>query len=545
MKKALSLSLAFIMLVSVLLTGCGGVNIEKKNQDNVTDQKEPVTNQAGTSETQEFPLKEKVTYTVVQNRAASYKPYQTLTAWNEQFEKKSNIHIEWLDWGTGDAFTQKKKLAFSADDLPDAFYGGGITSIEYTNYGAQGLIIAINDMIEDNMPNFRKYTKEMPEILKQMTAPDGKIYGLPSFNLTGVVKTNDALLYNKIWLEKLGKEIPETTDEFYEYLKAVKAAGDLNENGKDDEIPFSFKFGDKIQGMHSFIGFSGVVLTTTNFIVKDGKVAFAPSQPEFKNAIKYMNKLASEGLIDLEAFTMDVNAYNAKVKSKVPMVGACIGWSPDEYNAPIGSEIFVLGPPLRDPNGPEPVWQRRNMPLNRNINFVITNKAKNPELLLKWADLHYEFDTSVQTFYGFYDKYIKKLGNGMFEEIMKPDGSAFTWDDKTVDVPGNYGLYIIPEGAVTFNKLSDKTRIKMETDALYEPYLEKEFFNEAAFYTPEESERISIISADVVPYFRKMIAKWIYNGGIEEEWDAYLAELNKMGLQEWIEINQKVHDRSN
>lgn len=78
--------------------------------------------------------------------------YQTLTAWNEQSEKKSNIHIDWQDWRTGDAYTQKSKLAFSSGDLPDAFYGGFCIDVkDYVNYGSQGLFIPIEKMIKDNM----------------------------------------------------------------------------------------------------------------------------------------------------------------------------------------------------------------------------------------------------------------------------------------------------------------------------------------------------------------------------------------------------------
>src|SRR5699024_7776392 len=42
---------------------------------------------------------------------------------------------------------------------------------------------------------------------------------------------------NEEWLDNLGMDMPETTEEFYEYLKAVKEQ-DPNGNGKADEVPF-------------------------------------------------------------------------------------------------------------------------------------------------------------------------------------------------------------------------------------------------------------------------------------------------------------------
>lgn len=39
-----------------------------------------------------------------------------------------------------------------------------------------------------------------------------------------------------------------------------------------------------------------------------------------------------------------------------------------------------------------------------------------------------------------------------------------------------------------------------------------------------------------------MKASWILNGGIEEEWDEYLKNMDKYGLQEYLSIKQKYFD---
>jgi putative aldouronate transport system substrate-binding protein len=39
-------------------------------------------------------------------------------------------------------------------------------------------------------------------------------------------------------------------------------------------------------------------------------------------------------------------------------------------------------------------------------------------------------------------------------------------------------------------------------------------------------------------------AEWITNGKVEEEWNDYLAELERLGLSEWLEIKQAGYDRS-
>lgn len=38
---------------------------------------------------------------------------------------------------------------------------------------------------------------------------------------------------------------------------------------------------------------------------------------------------------------------------------------------------------------------------------------------------------------------------------------------------------------------------------------------------------------------------WMMNGGIEEEWDTYLENLDEIGLQRWLEINEQAVERYN
>lgn len=38
-----------------------------------------------------------------------------------------------------------------------------------------------------------------------------------------------------------------------------------------------------------------------------------------------------------------------------------------------------------------------------------------------------------------------------------------------------------------------------------------------------------------------MRAKWLAYGGVEEEWDAYVARLESMGLSEYVEIYQNAY----
>ena len=43
-------------------------------------------------------------------------------------------------------------------------------------------------------------------------------------------------------------------------------------------------------------------------------------------------------------------------------------------------------------------------------------------------------------------------------------------------------------------------------------------------------------------YIYRKRAEWIVNGNIDKEWDSYLKELDKYGLNDWLKIKQKYYD---
>jgi putative aldouronate transport system substrate-binding protein len=40
-----------------------------------------------------------------------------------------------------------------------------------------------------------------------------------------------------------------------------------------------------------------------------------------------------------------------------------------------------------------------------------------------------------------------------------------------------------------------------------------------------------------------MQSKWVVEGGAKKEWDSYLSQLKQMGLDEYMEIQNKAFDR--
>ena len=131
--------------------------------------------------------------------------------------------------------------------------------------------------------------------------------------------TFNGLIIRKDWLDQLQPPVPETMDEWYEVLKAIKTK-DPNGNGQADEIPPPLDM-DMTAINHAFVGAWGV---TTGFYQVDGKVQYGPIQPEFKSYLETMSKWYAEGLIDQDYAATDGTLKDAKVTNN--QVGAFSGY---------------------------------------------------------------------------------------------------------------------------------------------------------------------------------------------------------------------------
>ena len=63
-------------------------------------------------------------------------------------------------------------------------------------------------------------------------------------------------------------------------------------------------------------------------------------------------------------------------------------------------------------------------------------------------------------------------------------------------------------------------------------------------FSAEDNDRIADIGSDIIAYNEEKRAEWLARGGVEEQWDEYLAQLDAMGLQEYIEIYQRTYDNA-
>ncbi|WP_394405681.1 ABC transporter substrate-binding protein [Streptococcus sp. 20-1249] len=492
-----------------------------------------------------FPLKDKVSLKIVTSSStlAPEDPNNKLIY--KRLEKDTNVHIDWTNY-TND-YAEKRNLDISSGDLPDVFWNAAASDVDLMSWAEDGVIVPVEDLIKDYMPNLQKVLDENSEYKSMVTAPDGHIYSLPWIEELGAGKksihsVNDMAFINQEWLDKLGLKMPTTTDELITVLKAFKEK-DPNGNGKADEIPISFINNGGNEDFKLLFGAFGIGDNDDHLVVgNDGKVDFTADNEDYKEGVQFMRKLYEAGLIDTEAFEQDWNTYISKGSQNV--YGVYFTW--DKANVTGANDSYSLLPVLAGPDGKKNVTRTNNLGFSRD-RVVITSANKNLELTAKWLDKMYEPLQSVQNNWGTYGD--KKQQN-IFEfdkasnmlKHLPLDGTAPGELRQKTEVGG--GLAILDEYYGTVTTMPDDAAYRLDwLKETYVPYMGNDNIYPRVFMEEKDLKRIEQINADLMDYVNRKRSEWIVNGGVENEWADYLKELQRFNLDEWVQIKQSYYDK--
>lgn len=464
----------------------------------------------------------------------------------ERMESLTDVPITWEYMAKVDgANVMRQQIA--AGEFPQVYIGNQFQPSDISQFAANGVILPIEDYInEKDTPNIYKMFQERPEIRAALNAPDGHMYTLPGLKEFMPDYIENAMYINKVWLDKLGLEVPTTLPELTEVLKAFKEK-DPNGNGKADEIPLTFNTASSSDYPEVLLSSFGVATkfgTWDSWLtVQKGEVKFTPIIKEWRQMLEYYRDLYAEGLLDLEAFTHDGAQHAAKKSSPTSLIG--VYWS--NSNSVLNADEYIAIPPLSADGKIKPVWRIHPGYIGTKDFLVIFTSCQNPANVLKWADKFYELDNSIQNCFG-----------------ESADNSLFHFDEK-----GNVVWNELPEGKVASSYLyqcvlvggmpcwipedvygSEKMpwmagqEAKKEVYDMYEEYLDKETWPRP-YYGVEEADRLSELTTDIFNLTETQRAKWVC--GQEElndaSWKKYVGEMEKMGVQEMIDIYQGAYDR--
>ncbi|KAB8287198.1 ABC transporter substrate-binding protein [Bifidobacterium ramosum] len=178
-----------------------------------------------------------------------------------------------------------------------------------------------------------------------------------------------------------------------------------------------------------------------------------------------------------------------------------------------------------------------------NMKAAVSANAKNKDAALKVVDLLYSEKYSVQQFAGSFGDTLTQDGDHTYTEDSKKMQDLKA-DNKMPALADRLAGWIPDD--VTINDDYDAADIQEVNKAFEE---QRANYDHVKDYIPDyvradatDSTTLSNNNTQILNFALQKTAQWMVKGGIDNEWDDYVKQLDTLGLQDNIKIWQKWYD---
>jgi putative aldouronate transport system substrate-binding protein len=527
----------------------------------------------GTRQTDSTAVATKPTIVVAEAQNAFITDYEN-NYLTQLLEKKLDVNIDFYMLPTETSERQTKiALMVASNDLTDVLLPG-LSAEQVLDYGSKGAFISMNKWLTDPQmaPNYTKIKPELrPLITSAITSADGNIYGFPQYQPETWNLAHHRMWINTSWIDKLGLSIPSTTDELKNVLLAFRDR-DPNGNGRRDEIgitgQYTGGYGENVITalINAFIFYNRQSLSLDS----TGNRVTAPfTDPAFRQALVYLNGLYREGVLDPGIFTNNQQQFRSTINAEPMTVGfLSFGSSsnfPNSLTNPNYAQIMII-PPLKGPGGV--AWAPYVDYIPSQTGFI-ASKSRYPEQAFKLLDAFMDFEVSMVARWGEegvdwsrkpedLEKY--KIINGNVMSGVYPSLLYVIlldiWTGPTNKHWHNENPRYAPMEEANTNRLAsvwlppyDPENKDTKVGIMHNQYYvnaHPRYVLPQLKYTIDEAARISEPITNVNIYVDQSIAEFVIGSrdiSSDAAWNAYLRELDNLGLQQWVTAAQATYNR--
>ncbi|APH44644.1 hypothetical protein BMW26_06490 [Microbacterium sp. 1.5R] len=487
----------------------------------------------------------------------------------QEVEKKFDIDFDWQTTTyDGSVAGEKRQISLASGDYPDAYFlvpwVDGFSRNEILKYGQQGVLVPLEDLIDEYAPNLAERFEEKPDWKQSVTAPDGHIYAITQWSECFHCSYPSKLWMNTTWLDALGLEQPTTTEELRTVLRAFKD-GDPNGNGAADEVPLSGSASEPIINylMNAFTYAPVGGPSSPPPLVLDGdEVALNATSDSWRAGLEYITSLAQEGLLDTGAFTQNGDALKALGDSgDAQILGSAVTLHPYVFvsaDSPDGRDKnYDAVAPIAGPDGTQLATWRS--PVNPVGTFALTNKSTEDERIeaIKLLDYLATDEGQIRASMGPEgEAWVPAVdGDLALDPELEPTFRPITYDETSNAAWRSMSQYwdslefrnaqVVPEDIYTPDGY--ERRLLYATQE-YEPFQPDEsviFPIEKLWPDLETSAELAELQTNIATYITQAQAEFVTGQrDITDDgaWDAYVADIEGLGLARYLELLQTAYD---
>lgn len=475
-----------------------------------------------------------------------------MTQWAQLWQEKTGVKVEFV--GPTTDTTSAFNVMSTDPELPDIIewewtkgYTGGPAKAE-----DDGMLIWLDDYITEDGPaaDLWQYLQDNPTLDKAVKTDDGHYYCFPFTRGSKYLQTTSGPIVRTDLLEAAGVSLDDmvTIDDWTEALTKLK------ENGVEKPLTTQ-NFANLEQLTLGAYGVrSGMYVD-----YESGEVKYGEAEEGFKEWLKQIAEWVDAGLLDGDVLTNTSAERQTNIMGGISAItygagGGQIGsWNTAAWKEPetYGEDFNLTGiqfPVLTDGDEIHYYGGSTDYAISSSSHAAITADCEYPELAAAFLNFCYSMQGHSIINFGIEgtDYTVQDDGTIKYSDwIMdNPDGLAIAVAMANKGRANMSGAFVQDPNYILGYWVTEQ-----QTDALYKWNDETDVQSTiipAVTLTSEETDEYTGIINDIDTAVKEYYSK-VFNreADVDDTWDAYIEQLNGMGLQDAIAIEQAALDRYN
>ena len=416
-------------------------------------------------------------------------------------------------------------------DYPDLIWQPASYLLEYEGED----VLILNELMAEYAPNYLAALANDEDAQKSVLSDTGAALQFYTLNESPELRLSFGPVIRKDMLDGVGMKIPETYDELYEVLTAIKTQ-------YSPELPLRL-YPTGATGADWLSAGYGVSVGSSapdfGFYVVDGVVKYGPMEDGFESYVTMLNKWYSEGLItDAILDVLDISDSSYLMDQAIGKSAVFFAQYAGIETCEAMSEIdgFELAP-IPDPvltAGDTTHLAERRVELVYSEAYAVSAACEHPELAVQWLDFWYSDEGRMLMNYGIEgESYeIDDEGNPRYLNPINDAGrysNVTLWNMSGVLSAHRLGL-TYREGYEDVNAVwtsGKDTAYMLPTNLMMETSM---------------SEDLTMMLRDLNSAADEGVMKFIVGDSPLSELETFRQKLNDMGAQRCIEYYQVFYD---
>ncbi|MEF3305845.1 extracellular solute-binding protein [Paenibacillus sp. GYB003] len=433
-------------------------------------------------------------------------------------EERTNVAING-QVPPGDNYNEAVNLTIASGNLPDLMFMSSFSTAN--KYGQQGALANILDYL-DLMPNFKSWLSQYPELKQRYTSAEGKMFMFPNEGFGQGERIT--WMYRDDVFKKHNLTVPATYDELYETLKALKRL-------YPDSYPFVTRgaFGTISRMAPQFETYNDFYY---DFDKKEWR--YGPIEDNYKKIVLFLNKLYKDGLMPPDWLTVRGKQFDdfiANDKSFVFLDYMVM----DYYNVPLRKDNPQFAMRFMPPPAGFAGAKRQNINQNTvDSGMTVASTSSKIKEAMKYMDFFYSPAGKELSSWG-----IKGV---TYEETngAKKYLDAFKTMSDLREKPGllNYGTYTWIDYNALLTLTGAETKEAYAEAVKYDSKLQPK-----PAFTEKENDVLTTVGQSIAKHREENITRFILGEKGMDQWDAYVNEVKRLGLEQVMKVYKDAYDR--